>query len=443
MQGKPPDKRQRQFLYEGLAEMLNPQEPLYKLGQEIDWDGLAKEFSKYYVDFGRPSHPTRLMVSLLLLKQLFDIGDDKVVEQWTHNPYWQYFSGQSRFQWKAPCDASDLVHFRKRIGKEGVRKIFELSVRLHKREAVEEPEVVVDTTVQEKNITFPTDTKLYSKVYERCLEIAKTEGIGLRRSYVRTIKRLIFAQRGRGHPRGHKTAVRATKKLRTIAGRLVRELQRKLSAQRLDGYAEVFEIYKRVLVQQRSDKDKIYSLHEPDVYCIAKGKDHKKYEFGTKVSIAMTKESCVIVSAMNFEENRYDGHTLPDVLEDITTVVGKRPEVAVVDQGYRGVVRIGETEVVSAKTLRSAKNGYQKRKTRERLRRRAAIEPVIGHLKSEFRLVRNYLKGMPGDHINVLLAASAYNINKWLRMVKGFILLIIEKTNLATNIRFTFPHCTF
>ena len=202
MQGEPPDKRQRQFLYEGLAEMLNPQEPLYKLGEQIDWDGVVKEFSKYYVDFGRPSHPTRLMVSLLLLKQLFDIGDDKVVEQWTHNPYWQYFSGQSRFQWKAPCDASDLVHFRKRIGKEGVRKIFELSVRLHKREAVEEPEAVVDTTVQEKNITFPTDTKLYSKVYERCLEIAKTEGIGLRRSYVRTIKRLIFAQRGTRSPQG-------------------------------------------------------------------------------------------------------------------------------------------------------------------------------------------------------------------------------------------------
>ena len=147
MQGEPPDKRQRQFLYEGLAEMLNPQEPLYKLGEQIDWDGVVKEFSKYYVDFGRPSHPTRLMVSLLLLKQLFDIGDEKVVEQWTHNPYWQYFGVQSRFQWKSTCDASDLVHFRKRIGKEGVQKIFELSVRLHKRETVEEREVVVDTTV--------------------------------------------------------------------------------------------------------------------------------------------------------------------------------------------------------------------------------------------------------------------------------------------------------
>jgi IS5 family transposase len=428
MQGEPPDKRQRQFLYEGLAEMLNPQEPLYKLGEQIDWDGVVKEFSKYYVDFGRPSHPTRLMVSLLLLKQLFDIGDEKVVEQWTHNPYWQYFGGQSRFQWKAPCDASDLVHFRKRIGKEGVQKIFELSVRLHKRETVEEREVVVDTTVQEKNITFPTDTKLYRKITERCLKIAKKEGIGIRRSYVRTIKRLIFAQRGRGHPRGHNKAVSATKKLGTIAGRLVRELERKLPTGRLKSYAEVFGIFNRVLDQQLSDKDKIYSLHEPDVYCISKGKDHKKYEFGTKVSIAMTRESCVIVSAMNFEENRYDGHTLPEVLEDITTVVGKRPEVAVVDQGYRGVQRIGETEVVSAKTLRSAKNGYQKRKTRERLRRRAAIEPVIGHLKSEFRLVRNYLKGTLGDHINVLLAASAYNINKWLRMVKGFILPIIEKS---------------
>jgi IS5 family transposase len=200
MQGKPFHTGQRQFLCEGLSEMLNPQEGLYQLAHAIPWDELEEEFSHYYVDFGRPAKPTRLMISLLLLKQLYDKGDETVVAQWVHNPYWQYLSGVETFQWQLPCEPSDLVHFRKRIGQEGMKRIFQLSVDLHREAEITEKEVVVDTTVQDKNIAFPTDTNLYRKIAQQCVKIAADEELSLRRSYRRTLPKLVFAQRGRNRP---------------------------------------------------------------------------------------------------------------------------------------------------------------------------------------------------------------------------------------------------
>ena len=438
MQSRGRDRGQKQ-LFEGLEKMLNPKEPLYKLEKVIPWEELDREFSRYYINYGRPAKPTRLMISLLLLKQLHNISDEEVVKHWTHNPYWQYLSGEEQFKWKVPCTSSELTHFRKRIGNAGVERIFRLSVELHKKKAREEREVVIDTTVQEKNITYPTDVKQYRKIAEHCLRIAEEEGIELRRSYRRTIPKLLFAQRGRNHPRGHKRAVKAQRKLKTIAGRLVRELIRKAPQEALAAYADQIALFNRVLVQKRGDKNKVYSLHEPHVYCISKGKEHKKYEFGSKVSIAMTKTSGVIVSAMNIEKNVYDGATLPDVLEDIKKHTSKRPTIAIVDQGYRGKKEVGETQIISAQALRKKLTKYEKYKTRKRLRRRAAIEPVIGHLKSEFKLARNYLKGVIGDHINVLLAAAAYNIRKWLRMASPFILFIFWRDR--KRVILAFGHC--
>ena len=425
MQNKKQNNQQKQFLCEGLSEMLNPKDSLYQLAHAIDWDKLEKDFSHYYVNFGRPAKPTRLMVSLLLLKQMFNKGDETVVAEWIRNPYWQYLSGFETFQWKVPCEPSDLVHFRNRIGKEGIKRIFEISVELHKKAISKEKEVVIDTTVQEKNIAFPTDTNLYRKISQECVKIGVKEGITLRRSYARTIPKLVFAQRGRSRPRTHKKAIKATRKLKTIAGRLVRELHRKLSEEALNKYIEKLDIFQRVLDQKRSDKNKVYSLHEPDVYCMSKGKAHKRYEYGSKVSIAITKTSGIIVSAMNFENNVFDGKTLPAVLEDIKSVTGSVPKVAIVDQGYRGKKHIDDTEIISADKLRKNLSPYQKQKTKKRLRRRASIEPIIGHLKSDFRLAVNYLKGIIGDHLNVLMASAAFNIKKWMRKAASFILLIL------------------
>jgi IS5 family transposase len=420
MKGKSPDPSQLSLLPQRLEDLVNPRHPLYKLSKRIPWDELEKHFSDLYHHSGRPAKPIRLMVSLLILKQLYDLSDESIVERWVENPYYQFFSGETVFQWEFPCHPTDLVYFRKRIGQKGVEKIFKVSIELHGKKA-KEAEVLVDTTVQEKNITFPTDTKLYKRVIEHCVGIAGKEGILLRQSYKRTTKKLMLAQRFRNHPKNRKKALSAQRKLKTIAGRLIRELERKLTASSLLQYAQAIEIYKRILSQERNSKNKIYSIHEPQVNCISKGKDHKKYEFGSKSSIVMTKSSGVIVGAMSFSKNMYDGHTLPEALKQNEELVGRRAKVAICDRGYRGKRMIDGTRIEIPQKPRKRASAYEKRKARKRFRRRAGIEPVIGHLKSDFRLLRNYLKGSVGDSINLMLAAAAYNFKKLMRQLLDFL----------------------
>ena len=343
MKGNSPHRSQM-TLFQNLEELLNPSEALYKLSNKIAWEELEKEFAPLYSKIGRPSKPVRLMVSLLLLKQIYNLGDETVVSTWVHNPYWQYFSGFTTFQWNFPIDPTDLVHFRNRIGREGLEKIFKISIDLHGKSSLEK-EVVIDTTVQEKNITYPTDVKLHKKIIDKCVKIAQSENITLRQSYKRISKQLVIDQRGNRSKNGKAKAKKSARKLRTIAGRLTRELRRKLSKQLLQNYESEIKLFEQVLAQQKGDKNKIYSLHEPKVYCMSKGKAHKRFEFGSKVSITLTKNSGVAVGAYNFEENIYDGHTLPEVLEQTKRLTGKEPKVAIVDRGYRGVSMVGNTEI--------------------------------------------------------------------------------------------------
>ena len=307
-----------------LAEQLDQRQPLHKLADELPWEVFEKEFGAYYSEEGRPAKPVRLMVGLLLLKQMFNVSDETVVAQWVQNPYWQYFCGMIEFQWDFPCDPSDLVYFRRRIGEEGVTLILGISAGMHGEKALES-EVVIDTTAQEKNITYPTDTKLYRKIIVRCWKLADRNEVKLRRRYGKEVRRCLMAQRWRKDPRKRKEARRGQRKLRTIAGRLVRELQRKLPAGVVQSQQENFALYRRVLNQKPHETGKIYSLHEPQVYCMAKGKEHKKYEFGSKASVAMTKQSCVIVAAMAHERNLYDGDTLPEVLDQAEMITDQRP----------------------------------------------------------------------------------------------------------------------
>lgn len=419
-----PNKDQQSFLYQGLKEILNPKEPLYQLAEKIRWEEIEEGFAKYYIDFGRPAKPIRLMVSLLLLKQMYNLVDETVVEQWVQNPYWQYFSGEKEFQWKIPVEPSDFVHFRKRIGEEGVKKIFAISIKLHGKEA-QESEVVVDTTVQEKNITFPTDVKLHKKIIDQCKKIAKEEGIEQRQSYKRVVKKLVMSQRFRNHPKNRKKALRAERKLKTIAGRMVREIERKLTSEQKQKYEASLDIYNKILRQKKTDKEKVYSIHEPKVYCVSKGKEHKKYEFGAKASVVMTKGSGIIVGAYSLEKNDYDGHTLPKALDQCEELCGLRPRVAIADRGYKGRTRIGETEIQLPKPPKKGTSEYEKKKARGRFRRRAAIEPIIGHLKTDYRMARNFLKGVIGDTINLMLAAAAFNFKKWMRKMKNFFVLFL------------------
>lgn len=415
MKDSSPDHNQMSFMAAGLLEQLNPKHPLLQLARTIPWEVFESEFAPLYATIGRPAKPIRLMVGLSILKHMENVSDEVIVQQWVQNPYYQAFCGEVEFQWSFPCDPSDLVYFRKRIGEKGFEKILACSIMIHGEESIED-EVCIDTTVQEKNISFPTDAKLYRKIIALCLKLARKEGIKLRRSYAKEIKKRKLECRFAGHPKNRAKARKAVKRLKTIAGRLVRELERKLPADVLEELAEDFALFHRGLDQKRGDKNKLYSLHEPHVYCMSKGKEHKRYEFGTKVSITTTRDSKIIVGAMAFDTNKYDGHTLPEVLLQMKRLNNLIPAAGLCDRGFKGKSKINDTQIIRPGTNTGDADSAYKELMRKRFRKRAGIEPVIGHLKSDHRLDRNYLKGFEGDQINVLMAAAAFNFRKWMRL---------------------------
>ena len=436
MRSRKAQTNQYNFLGDTLGELLNPKHELYLLTNTIDWDYFDREFSIYYSDQGRPAHPIRLMVSLLILKSIYNLSDEKLIEEhWEMNVYFQYFSGKEHQHWGQPCASSDIVYFRKRIGVSGIEKIFKHSIDLHGQDG-QDPNISIDSTVQEKNITYPTDSKLQKKIIDKCVKIAKEEGVKLRRSYKRTSKQLVRDTYNGTHPKRRKKANAAKRKLETIAGRLVRELDRELPIdcfQRQD-----LEIFTKVLNQTRKSKHKIYSLHEPEVYCIAKGKAHKKYEYGCKASVVLTQKTGIIVGAMTFKTNVYDGHTLEDVLMQTEKLTGKAPKNAWVDRGYKGKQLVGQTIINMPKPPLKKDNEYQKRKKRKHFRKRAAIEPIIGHLKQDYRVARNYLKGQTGDSINFMMAAAGFNFRKLMKKLKTSIVWIILKFKIPILYRIKF-----
>jgi IS5 family transposase len=414
MQPSTTDKAQISFLLPDLERQLDPRNALFRLARAMDWSVFEKEFRPLYCTEGRPALPIRRLVGLLMLKSLRNLSDEEVVVFWSENPYAQDFCGERELQWGFPCDASELTHFRKRIGTGGAEKILAATIKLH-GERAKEKEVVVDTTVQEKNITFPTDTKLAAKIVRGGVKMARRHGVKLRQSFERTVPKLLAAQRGRRTKGGADRARKAARRLKTIAGRVVRQLDAAVPQESRD--RRWVETAKKILSQKRSDSGKIYSLHEPEVYCVSKGKEHKKYEFGAKASLVVGKNGGVILGAYSLPENDYDGHALEPTLEQVERVAGYRPAVAIGDKGFRGQSHCGETEVVTPGRGKKNASVYEKRKARKRFRRRAAIEPRIGHLKSDFRLDRNFLKGQIGDAINLLLAAAASNLSLWMRQV--------------------------
>lgn len=420
----PSDQKQLNFLYQDLLEQLNPKAPLLVLARRLPWEMFKKEFAPLYAERGRPAKSIRLMVGLLLLKQIENLSDERVVEAWVQNPYYQAFCGMKHFQWQLPCDPSNLVHFRNRIGEEGVEKIFQASVALHGEQALER-EVVIDTTVQEKNITFPTDTKLRVKVIGRCWKLAAAENISLRRSYRRELKEVLRVIRFSKSLKDKKKVRAAVRRVKTMANALLGDIERKLSSGVREARRKEFEQYRRIVNQERNDKNKIYSLHEPDVCCISKGKEHKKYEFGAKAAVVMTKTNCIVVGVKSFSRNEYDGNTLTDVLSQVKSILGRAPERAFCDRGFRGRKKVGDTAIIIPGSATPKTTVHYKRKSRKNFGRRSAIEPIIGHLKNDFRLARNYLKGTIGDSINLLMAAAAFNCRKWMRALAANLVFVL------------------
>jgi IS5 family transposase len=399
-----------------LDQVLNREHPLCVLANQMDWSIFEQEFGPLYVEgFGRPGLPIRLVVGLHYLKYAYNESDESVVERFLENPYWQYFCGFEYFQHEFPLDPSSLVRWRRRVGSKGMEKLLKETVETAKREGLMKARhlerVNVDTTVQEKAVAFPTDARLYHKMRRALVRMAKREGIELRQSFERLSKRALQMQGRYSHARQMKRAKRETKKLRVYLGRVLRDLQRKCP--NAGGvWQHLFSIANRIMGQQRADHHKVYSIHALEVECISKGKVHKRYEFGCKVAVVSTSKENWVVGVGAIHGNPYDGHTLEQSIEQTERVTGWRPSDVYCDRGYRGVkAEIGETKV----HLTNKRKGSLTRSAWRWLRRRAAIEPVIGHLKTDTRLDRNYLLGEEGDRINAILSGCGFNVRKLLR----------------------------
>ncbi|MCA1634426.1 MAG: IS5 family transposase [Acidobacteria bacterium] len=394
-----------------LALLVSHEHPLYQLAEAIDWSRFEADLGALYAeDTGRPGLPTRLMVGLHYLKYLFDESDESVVEKYVENPYWQFFCGRTYFEHELPCHPTSLVRWRRRLGAAGVEKLLTETLSTAKREqALRDSEIKrvnVDTTVQEKAVAFPTDARLYHKARRALVRAARAAGLDLRQTYVRLGKQALARQGRYAHARQMKRARRETKRLRQYLGRVIRDIRRKCPKP-APALKSLLERSERILHQQRYDSPKLYSVHAPEVECIAKGKAHRPYEFGCKVAVVTTSKSSWVVGISAVHENPYDGATLAPALKQVERTTEVRPEEVFVDRGFKGAAHhpAGVAVYVSGRKRLT-------RTLKALLRRRSAIEPVIGHLKGEHGMQRNHLLGQEGDRINALLTGCGFNLRK-------------------------------
>lgn len=418
MLGKSEKNTQSELFRPFLLDFIDQSHELVLLSSEIDWKTMETELSGYYSTRGRPSVNLRLIVGSLLLKRIYNLGDETLAKAWVMNPYMQYFCGLSHFEHKFPFHPTDFVHFRHRIGEEGIEKIFRHTVELHGKSATDKV-ALSDTTVQENNTTFPTDAKLAKKIIDRLNAIATKEKLPQRQTYKRVSKQFVRDTYNSSHPKRKKKAKASLKKLKTISGRLLREVERHLDQTNEWLYKDELDMYRQVLAQQRSDKHKIYSLHKPFTNCIAKGKAHKQYEFGNKVGLMITAKELIITSIKAFSGNPHDSKTIEPLLKQLQKNGLTVPKEVVYDRGGKGSKQIGSTKISTPdyKPLKTDSK-YQKIKKRKKFRRRAAIEPVIGHLKTDHRMQQNYLQGERSPQMNAFLAAAGWNLKKFMQKLK-------------------------
>jgi IS5 family transposase len=401
-----------------LEVLLDKHHPLYRLANSINWKHLNEAFGEYYVENnGRPGIPIRVIAGLHYLKYLENESDESVVEKFCENPYWQYFCGMKTFVHQLPCHPTSLGKWRQRIGETGVEKLLSETLNIAKREKLLTPKqakrVNVDTTVQEKAITFPTDAKLYFKMLTKLVKAAKAREIALRQTYVRVSKRSLFKHHRYRQAEQGKRAAKELKKLKGYCGRVLREINRKQPEQ--DVMLRTLTLQaEQLLAQKKEDKNKLYSLHAPEVECIAKGKAHKKYEFGCKVALVTTAKDPWVTAIQAVHGNPYDGALLKQSLAKSEALTQFKIQDAFVDKGFRGKAHHPEDiNIVVAGTKRITLT------LKKLLRARAGIEPVIGHLKSDHKLERNHLLGKAGDCINAIMTGTAFNMKKLINYYKA------------------------
>jgi IS5 family transposase len=430
MKPKPQPCDEFELFQAHFHQILNLDHELVQLAQKIDWSRFEAAFvDTYSEDMGAPAKAVRLMVGLHYLKFAFAESDESVVARWVENPYWQYFCGYTHMQHHLPIDPSSMSRWRKRVGSERVelllKETIDLAVREHYVSTRDLQRVNVDTTVQEKNITFPTDSKLLYKAIVKLVKAAKARDIPLRQSYLRVGKAAAVKASRYAHAKQYKRMQRQLRKLRTYVGRLIRDIRRKAGTIDEDLEA-LLELAERVRNQRPGDSGKLYSLHEPEVQCISKGKAHKRYEFGQKVVIVTTNRNNWITASRMMENNPYDGHTLEAALTTAQLISGVSITDAYVDRGFRGHGYTGPARVhVAGQGGQNAS-----RSERRRRRRRSAIEPKIGHLKSDHRMGRCFLTRLCGDAINAVLSAAGANLRKLLRLFFYALLRWLERLNL-------------
>ncbi len=436
------DTGQSDLFRSRLDQIIDPAHGLVKLARTINWRFLEERFGEVYADGpGQPPLPTRLMAGLAILKYTHDLSDEVLCERWLENPYYQFFCGEEFFQHQLVFDRSSLTRWRQRMGEEKLQALLHESLVVGvKTGAIKSPElskIVVDTTVQPKNVMFPTDAKLVNRAREILVRLAKKLGVELRQSYVRVGKFALIKHQRYAHAKQFKRAARVLRKLKTYLGRVMRDIGRKIDGDKglTVAFAKALLLAGRVHQQQRGQRGpKIYSLHAPEVECIAKGKAHKPYEFGVKVSLATTishsKGGQFVTHAKALPGNPYDGHTLEAVLPDIETITGTTIARVIADAGYRGHNAPGDYKF---KIYTTGQKRHMTPQIKREMKRRSAVEPVIGHTKNEHRMDRNYLAGSHGDAANAVLAAVGYNFRRLIKWLKLLLRLFLSAIMAAAN----------
>jgi transposase, IS5 family len=444
MRPREQSKGQNDLFRSRLDQIIDMSHELVRLAGQVAWPLLDEKFGDMYTDGpGQPPLPTRLMAGLSILKHTFDLSDEELVRRWVENPYFQFFCGEEFFCHKAPFDRSSLSRWRSRMGEARLEILLQESLSIAvKTEAVEVKDlskVIVDTTVQEKAVTFPTDAKLVHRARVKLVKLAKQHGLDLRQYYPRVGKLALMKYQRYAHAKQFKRARREMRRLKTYLGRVIRDIERQLKkAPHLEPiFRPTLFLAQRVHAQQRGQRGpKVYSLHAPEVECIGKGKAHRPYEFGVKVSIATTvapsRGGQFVLAAKALPGSPYDGHTLSAVIPHIEGIVGNEIKRVIADKGYRGH---GLPTPYNMRVFVSEQKRGVTPAIKRELKRRSAVEPVIGHLKSDHRMDRNFLMGTQGDAANAVLAAVGYNFARllgWLRALWRALLSVMTLLTLAT-----------